>query len=80
VEIPGPDAAPLTNPEGRLVLVPSQIGPQCTLQIKDLPGSKILWEADKKVVIGKSVKVEISPGDRRAIVIVIGGVIDRARG
>jgi hypothetical protein len=80
VEIPGPDAAPLTNPEGRLLLVPSQIGPQCTLQIKNFPDSKIRWEADKKVVIEKSVEVEINPGDRRAIVIVIGGVIDRARG
>jgi hypothetical protein len=37
-----------------------------------LPDSKILWEADKKFVIEKSVEVEISPGDRRAIIIVIG--------
>ena len=80
MEIPGPDAAPLKNPDGRLLLVPSQIGPQCTLQIKNIPDSKILWKADKKVVIEKSVEVEIGPGDRRAIVIVIGGVIDRARG
>ena len=80
MEIPGPDAAPLKNPDGRLLLVPSQIGPQCTLQIKNSPDSKILWKADKKVVIEKSVEVEIGPGDRRAIVIVIGGVIDRARG
>lgn len=80
MEIPGPDAAPLKNPDGRLLLVPSQIGPQCTLQIKNFPDSKILWKADKKVVIEKSVEVEIGPGDRRAIVIVIGGVIDRARG
>ena len=72
MEVPGPDAAPLKNPDGRMLLVPSQIGPQCSLQIKQLPDSKILWEADKKFVIEKSVEVEISPGDRRAIVIIIG--------
>jgi hypothetical protein len=60
------------NPEGRLLLVPSQVGPQCTLQIKQFPDSKVPWEADKKFVIEKSVGVEISPGDKRAIVIAIG--------
>jgi len=71
-EILGPDPAPLKNPDGRMLFVPSEVGPHCTIEIKSLPDSKIVWEEDKKFVIEKAVGVEIRPGERRAIVIVMG--------
>jgi hypothetical protein len=55
-----------------MLLVPSEVGPHCTIEIKSLPDSKIAWEEDKKFVIEKAVGVEIRPGERKAIVVVIG--------
>lgn len=55
-----------------MLLVPSEVSPHCTIEIKSLPDSKIVWEEDKKFVIEKAVGVEIRPGERRAIVIVMG--------
>jgi hypothetical protein len=72
VEVPGPKAAPLLHRLRTMTLIPSQIGDDCTIKIRRVPGSEISWKPDEKFDIEKLTEVEINPGTKKAILIIIG--------